>query len=80
MTAPVIAPAHRLAPRELEVLKLVAEGYKVKEIAEQLGVSEQHVKNRRSILLRTVGAANVIELTHYALAHGIVANMFDEQR
>lgn len=68
----------RFTPRELEVLKLVAEGFINKEIAQQLGTSEQTIKNHKGTIQLKAGAVNAVELTHFALAHGIVPNMFAE--
>ena len=68
----------RFTPRELEVLKLVADGFTNKEISQQLGTGEQTIKNHKQVILLKAGAVNSVELTHFALAHELVPNMFAE--
>ncbi len=62
-----------LTPREREVLKLVAEGYRSRQIAEFLSISEKTVEKHRTSLLRKLQVTNVSGLTAYAIAHGIVS-------
>ena len=47
-----------LTPRELQVLVLIADGLTNREIAQQLGMVEQSVKNHISSLLRKLHAPN----------------------
>lgn len=54
-------PAEELTPRELEVLRLVAEGLPNKTIAARLGVSEHTVKFHMNAVLRKLGAASRTE-------------------
>ncbi|MBN1881661.1 MAG: response regulator transcription factor [Deltaproteobacteria bacterium] len=62
-----------LSPREREVLKLVAEGYKNREISEYLFISEKTVKKHRANIMRKIGARTVSALTAYAIKKGLVA-------
>jgi DNA-binding NarL/FixJ family response regulator len=59
-------------PREREIIKLVAEGLKSKEIAEALGISLKTVETHRSNTLRKLGIRNAAELTAYAIKEGLV--------
>ena len=52
-----------LSPRELQVLRLVAEGNSSKEIATVLTLSEQTVRSYRKTLMRKLGANNAVTLT-----------------
>jgi len=44
-------PLTPLTPREIEVLRLVAQGHSNREIAEQLGRAESTIKNQMSVIL-----------------------------
>jgi DNA-binding NarL/FixJ family response regulator len=61
-----------LSPREQEVVKLVAEGYSSKEIAETLMISEKTVERHRANILDKLGVRGSVELTRYAIRHGLV--------
>lgn len=61
--------------REREVLKLVAEGYKNKEIADMLHVSCKTVEKHRSNIMSKLGIHNVAALTTYAIDRGLVKRM-----
>lgn len=51
------------------LLRLIAEGHSVKEIAATLGSSARSVQSRRKLLISKVGVSNVAELTEYARAN-----------
>ncbi|MET8473678.1 response regulator transcription factor [Streptomyces sp. NPDC006422] len=61
-----------LTPREEEVLKLVAEGYSSKEIAELLFISIKTVHRHRANLLQKLGLHDRLELTRYAIRAGLI--------
>ena len=61
-----------LSPRELEVVKLIAEGYTSRAIAEELGISEKTVDRHRSNVLEKLGMRDRVELTRYAIRRGLV--------
>jgi len=61
-----------LTPREREILKLVAEGYKSKEIAEALSVTLKTVETHRANTMKKLGLRNVAEMTGYAIQEGLV--------
>jgi len=60
-----------LAPREVQVMRLVAEGRTSKEIATLLNLALQTVRTYRKTLMKKVGVNNVAGLTQVALAAGL---------
>lgn len=60
-----------LSPRELQVLRLVADGKTSKEIASLLELSEQTVRSYRKTMMRKLGVNNVAGLTQLALSTGL---------
>ena len=65
-------PEDPLTPRELEVVKLIAEGLTSEEIAEQLVISKKTVDRHRANVLEKLGMRNRVELTRYAIRRGLV--------
>ncbi|MGH2967137.1 MAG: response regulator [Solirubrobacterales bacterium] len=65
-------PEDPLTPRELEVVKLIAEGLTSEEIAEALIISHKTVDRHRANLLEKLGMRNRVELTRYAIRRGLV--------
>jgi len=63
----------RLSQREREVLKLIAEGYKNKEIAEDLCISLKTVEKHRANLMKKLDLHNAAGLTVYAVERGLVS-------
>jgi DNA-binding NarL/FixJ family response regulator len=61
-----------LSHREEEVVKLVAEGYTNKQIAEALIISEKTVERHRANILEKLGMRDRVELTRYAIRHGLI--------
>ncbi|MGE5748165.1 MAG: response regulator [Solirubrobacterales bacterium] len=61
-----------LTPRELEVVKLVAESYSTREIAEALVISEKTVERHRANVLEKLGFHDRVALTRYAIRRGLV--------
>ncbi len=61
-----------LTPRELEIVKLVAEGYSTKEIAETLVISDKTVERHRANVLDKLGMRDRVALTRYAIRRGLV--------
>jgi DNA-binding NarL/FixJ family response regulator len=62
-----------LTDRELEILRLVAEGHTNNRIARQLWVTEQTVKFHLSNTYRKLGVANRTEASRYAHIHNLTA-------
>ncbi len=61
-----------LTPRELEVLKLVAEGHTSDEIAELLVISRKTVDRHRANILEKLGMRDRVDLTRYAIRRGLI--------
>ncbi len=65
-------PTDPLTPRELDVLKLIAEGHTSEEIAAMLFISKKTVDRHRANILEKLGMRNRVELTRYAIRRGLV--------
>jgi DNA-binding NarL/FixJ family response regulator len=61
-----------LTPRELEVLKLIAEAHTSKEIAKLLWISIKTVERHRQNILDKLGMRDRVELTRYAIRRGLI--------
>ena len=61
-----------LTPRELEVLKLIAEAYTSKQIATTLFISIKTVERHRQNILDKLGMRDRVELTRYAIRRGLI--------
>ena len=61
-----------LTPRELEVLKLIAEAHTSKEIAKALFISIKTVERHRQNILDKLGMRDRVELTRYAIRRGLI--------
>jgi DNA-binding NarL/FixJ family response regulator len=62
-------PHDALSNRELEVLKLIAAGRTIKEIATELALSEKTVATYRARLSEKMGLTTNVELARYAIQH-----------
>jgi two-component system response regulator NreC len=60
-----------LSEREVQLLRLIAEGRRNKEIAVQLGISSKSVETYRSRLTKKLGYSSPAELVRYAIREGI---------
>jgi DNA-binding NarL/FixJ family response regulator len=61
-----------LTPRELEVLKLIAEAHTNEQIAALLNVSRKTVERHRENILAKLGMRDRVQLTRYAIRRGLV--------
>jgi DNA-binding NarL/FixJ family response regulator len=61
-----------LTPRELEILKLIAEGQTSKEIAQLLVLSIKTVERHRADILQRLGMRDRVDLTRYAIRRGLI--------
>jgi DNA-binding NarL/FixJ family response regulator len=61
-----------LTAREQEVVKLIAEGYSTRQIADALVISEKTVERHRANILEKLGMHDRVELTRYAIRRGLV--------
>ncbi len=70
LTNPRLQP--RLTPKELEIMTCVTQGKRNKEIAYQLGTSEQVIKNYLRKIYDKLGVSDRLELALYCLHHQIL--------
>jgi len=70
---PMPPPLHEtLSPREREVLRLVATGKTIKEIAAGFALSEKTIATYRARLAEKLRLSTNVDLTRYAIRHGLV--------
>jgi len=63
---------HRLSPREREVMTMILEGRRLKEIAAVLDISVKTVTTHRSRLLRKLGVDDNLGLFRYGVRNGLI--------
>ncbi len=63
----------RLTPKELRIIALIVQGYKNKEIATQLGTTEQVIKNYLRNVYDKIGVSDRLELALFTIHHRILA-------
>jgi len=68
---PVASALALLSPRELQVLRLVAEGNSSKDVAVLLNLGLQTIRGYRKTMMKKLGVNNVASLTQIAIANGI---------
>ena len=68
------APYVLLSPREREVLRLIAHGYSMAEVAERLSLSIKTVDTYKTRLMEKLGTTKKSELVSYALKYGLLSN------
>ena len=64
-----------LTPREKEILRLLAEGYSNKEIAERLIVSPSTIHSHRTNLMQKLNLTSRHELIRYARERGLIRDL-----
>lgn len=69
-----------LTPRQIQVLRLVAEGCSNKEIAHLLGISTKTVEFHKSAITSQLGLHSTAELVRYALEHNLVSAIETEAK
>lgn len=62
----------KLSPKQLQVLRLIAEGYTTRELAPRLRVSVKTAETHRSELMKRLGFHNVVSVVRYAIRVGLV--------
>jgi DNA-binding NarL/FixJ family response regulator len=60
-------PLEKLTPRQLEVLRMVAEGYRTREIASRLKLSVKTVESHRGEIMKRLNIHDVVGLVRYAM-------------
>jgi two-component system, NarL family, invasion response regulator UvrY len=66
-------PHERLSDREFEILKLLASGKTVSQVAQELCLSVKTVSTHRTRILKKMNMKTNAELTHYAVKSGLVS-------
>jgi len=66
------APHERLSDREFLILRMIASGKQVSQIAKELSLSVKTISTYRARLLEKMRLRNNAELTHYALQNNLV--------
>jgi DNA-binding NarL/FixJ family response regulator len=66
-------PLEKLTPRQMEVLRLMAEGLTTPEIARQLNLSGKTVETHRGEIMKRVGIHDIVGLVRYAVRVGLVS-------
>jgi len=69
--------AEALTPREVNVLRLIAEGYTNRQIAGELGLSVRTVESHREKIMAKLGLHSRAQLVRYAAAHRLPATPED---
>jgi DNA-binding NarL/FixJ family response regulator len=66
-------PLHTLTHRQIQVLKLVVEGHRTREVARRLGLSIKTVESHRSEIMKRLRIHDVVGLVRYAIRVGLTA-------
>jgi DNA-binding NarL/FixJ family response regulator len=69
----VIGRPRELTKREKEVVSLIADGYKSREVAKQLAISVKTVETHRANIMNKLALRNLAQLIRYAIQKGIVS-------
>lgn len=68
-----VADSHEaLSNRELQVIKMIASGMTLKEIGADLALSEKTVATYRARIAEKMGLSTNVDLTRYAMRHGLI--------
>ena len=63
----------KLTPRQSEVLRLIAQGHTMKEIAALLGISTRTAESHKYEMMEALGIETTAELVQYAMKLGLIA-------
>jgi two-component system response regulator NreC len=66
------APVEALTPREVEVLRLIAQGYTNRQMADMLSISVRTVESHRSNLMGKLDLHSRVELVRYARENNLI--------
>ena len=77
-TNPENAKMATLTSRELEIITLVSDGLKNKQVAERLFISEGTVRNHLTVIYEKLSVSDRYELIVYAFHHGLAGNIKNE--
>jgi DNA-binding NarL/FixJ family response regulator len=63
---------HALTDRQIQVLKLVAEGHRTREIAKRLGLSIKTIESHRSEIMKRLRIHDVVSLVRFSIRLGLI--------
>ena len=69
---PTKAHQEALSSREIEIIRLFADGLSYKEVAAELSISPSTVESHRKNIQKKLGTKNLVELVRYAIRKGII--------
>jgi DNA-binding NarL/FixJ family response regulator len=72
ITEPASKPLDALSPRQREVLRLIVEGKRMKEIAAALNLSTRTVETYKYEMMQALAVRSTAELVRYAIQQGLV--------
>jgi DNA-binding NarL/FixJ family response regulator len=72
LSSPADAAERELTPRQREVLRLLAQGKRMKEIAAELDISVRTVENHKAQLLQVLSLGSTADLVRFAIKQHIV--------
>jgi two-component system invasion response regulator UvrY len=65
-------PLGKLSPREMQVMLMITQGKTTQDISDSLFLSPKTISTYRARLFEKLGIHNDVELTHFALRHGLI--------
>jgi len=71
----VRGPLYKLTDRQVEVLRLVAEGHRTRDIARKLGLSVKTVESHRGEIMKRLGIHDVVSVVRYAIRVGLISSI-----
>jgi len=74
LTSPTMITEPKLTPRQREVLRRIAQGERLKEIAFALGISVRTVEDHKYQLMRALGVESTADLVRFAIKQRIVSD------
>jgi DNA-binding NarL/FixJ family response regulator len=72
MANPIEEGPPALTPRQLDILRLIAQGKRMKEIAAELDLSVRTIEDHKAQLLRRLHADSTADLVRFAVRQGLV--------
>jgi DNA-binding NarL/FixJ family response regulator len=66
-------PLHKLTPRQIEVLRMVADGHRTRDIADKLKLSVKTVESHRGEVMKRLEMHDVVSLVRYAFRVGLIS-------
>lgn len=66
-------PLHKLTPRQIEILRMVADGHRTREIANRLKLSVKTVESHRGEVMKRLEMHDLVSLVRYAVRVGLTS-------